>query len=81
VSKKGKKISMMEVPPDRDWILWCMREQFFFALPDGSDLYGDALALCIFLDVAATDRIDAVCEEQPHNPTKKMMFKDTPNQI
>jgi hypothetical protein len=34
-----------------------------------------------FLDVAATDRIDAVREEQPHNPTKKMMFKDTPNQI
>jgi hypothetical protein len=23
----------------------------------------------------------AVREEQPHNPTKKMMFKDTPNQI
>jgi hypothetical protein len=51
-------------------------------LPEGSDLYGDALALCIFfLDVAATDRIDAVREEQPHNPTKKMMFKGTPNQI
>jgi hypothetical protein len=27
------------------------------------------------------DLIDAVREEQPHNPMKKMMFKDTPNQI